>query len=184
MSLLPKSIHRCRRYPTKFNSGRDIPNLPPADVLAPGGDAQCFGSAGIELLDPFLHPHSVQEFFGLRHTVDDLGVRVFAVGLVDAPDRPLKSICVTHELKDTTARASLHPTPWTRMVMHGRKDVRAGNTTDEFAARQREANRPPTFGRNTLGALVTSLGLTATSTAPALVRRSPPSTPIPGAWTP
>ena len=25
MSLLPKSIHRCRRYPTKFNSGRDIP---------------------------------------------------------------------------------------------------------------------------------------------------------------
>ena len=21
----PKSIHRCRRYPTKFNSGRDIP---------------------------------------------------------------------------------------------------------------------------------------------------------------
>ena len=23
--LLPKSIHRCRRYPTKFNSGRDIP---------------------------------------------------------------------------------------------------------------------------------------------------------------
>ena len=27
MSLLPKSIHRCRRYPTKFNSGRDIPYL-------------------------------------------------------------------------------------------------------------------------------------------------------------
>ena len=25
MSLLPKSIHRCRRYPTKFNSSRDIP---------------------------------------------------------------------------------------------------------------------------------------------------------------
>ena len=25
MRLLPKSIHRCRRYPTKFNSGRDIP---------------------------------------------------------------------------------------------------------------------------------------------------------------
>ena len=24
MRLLPKSIHRCRRYPTKFNSGRDI----------------------------------------------------------------------------------------------------------------------------------------------------------------
>ena len=27
MSLLPKSIHRCRRYPTKFNSGRDIPQI-------------------------------------------------------------------------------------------------------------------------------------------------------------
>ena len=27
MSLLPKSIHRCRCYPTKFNSGRDIPML-------------------------------------------------------------------------------------------------------------------------------------------------------------
>ena len=27
MSLLPKSIHRCRRYPTKFNSGRDIPGF-------------------------------------------------------------------------------------------------------------------------------------------------------------
>ena len=26
MRLLPKSIHRCRRYPTKFNSGRDIPD--------------------------------------------------------------------------------------------------------------------------------------------------------------
>ena len=27
MRLLPKSIHWCRRYPTKFNSGRDIPDL-------------------------------------------------------------------------------------------------------------------------------------------------------------
>ena len=25
MRLLPKSIHWCRRYPTKFNSGRDSP---------------------------------------------------------------------------------------------------------------------------------------------------------------
>ena len=29
MRLLPKSIHWCRRYPTKFNSGRDIPDLTP-----------------------------------------------------------------------------------------------------------------------------------------------------------
>ena len=28
MSLLPKSIHRCRRYPTKFNSGRECAGLP------------------------------------------------------------------------------------------------------------------------------------------------------------
>ena len=28
MRLLPKSIHRCHRYPTKFNSGRDIPRRP------------------------------------------------------------------------------------------------------------------------------------------------------------
>ena len=27
MRLLPKSIHWCRRYPTKFNSGRDIPKM-------------------------------------------------------------------------------------------------------------------------------------------------------------
>ena len=25
-AMMPKSIHRCRRYPTKFNSGRDIPD--------------------------------------------------------------------------------------------------------------------------------------------------------------
>ena len=33
MSLLPKSIHRCRRYPTKFNSGRDIPRTPAAATV-------------------------------------------------------------------------------------------------------------------------------------------------------
>ena len=32
MRLLPKSIHWCRRYPTKFNSGRDIPLLEAAGV--------------------------------------------------------------------------------------------------------------------------------------------------------
>ena len=32
MRLLPKSIHWCRRYPTKFNSGRDIPNDSPVSV--------------------------------------------------------------------------------------------------------------------------------------------------------
>ena len=33
MSLLPKSIHRCRRYPTKFNSGRDIPPKKGSNIL-------------------------------------------------------------------------------------------------------------------------------------------------------
>ena len=32
MRLLPKSIHWCRRYPTKFNSGRDIPRSCEADA--------------------------------------------------------------------------------------------------------------------------------------------------------
>ena len=36
MSLLPKSIHRCRRYPTKFNSGRDIPPLKAIDPMQVG----------------------------------------------------------------------------------------------------------------------------------------------------
>ena len=35
MSLLPKSIHRCRRYPTKFNSGRDIPRVVACCTNAP-----------------------------------------------------------------------------------------------------------------------------------------------------
>ena len=37
MRLLPKSIHWCRRYPTKFNSGRDIPWLSRLWVSRNGG---------------------------------------------------------------------------------------------------------------------------------------------------
>ena len=36
MRLLPKSIHRCRRYPTKFNSGRDIPQV--SEMFGDEGD--------------------------------------------------------------------------------------------------------------------------------------------------
>ena len=71
-------------------------NLPPTDVLAPGGEAQSLRSAGIEHLDPSLHSLAVQQFLGLLHPVVDLGIRVFAIGLVDALNRPLKSIGVTH----------------------------------------------------------------------------------------
>ena len=42
MRLLPKSIHRCRRYPTKFNSGRDIPpeSLPTVAAKGAGTSTQ------------------------------------------------------------------------------------------------------------------------------------------------
>ena len=36
----PKSIHRCRRYPTKFNSGRDIPLI--HGLLIAGGPLLVF----------------------------------------------------------------------------------------------------------------------------------------------
>ena len=35
MRLLPKSIHRCHRYPTKFNSGRDIPEQRHENAFTP-----------------------------------------------------------------------------------------------------------------------------------------------------
>ena len=38
MRLLPKSIHRCRRYPTKFNSGRDIPYETVREMMAAAVD--------------------------------------------------------------------------------------------------------------------------------------------------
>ena len=40
MSLLPKSIHWCRRYPTKFNSGRDIPVLFSHPLLRLGSESK------------------------------------------------------------------------------------------------------------------------------------------------
>ena len=52
MSLLPKSIHRCRRYPTKFNSGRDIPKqVSTHDSLAHIGQAE---SEAVRLKDEAL----------------------------------------------------------------------------------------------------------------------------------
>ncbi len=65
-----------------------------------------------------------------------------------------------HHIESVTGRASWNVDDYGPEVA---KDTHAGNTIDEFAAWQREAHRPPTFGRNTLGALVTSLGLTPTS---------------------
>ncbi len=53
MRLLPKSIHRCRRYPTKFNSGRDIPGVEPAEDLR-------FGMSVFLMIET--PPHGVKPF--------------------------------------------------------------------------------------------------------------------------
>ena len=72
MRLLPKSIHRCRRYPTKFNSGRDIPHsgagidtffeFGPIVAAALGGDADTFdlraGNVDVEERPSDLPPFS------------------------------------------------------------------------------------------------------------------------------
>ena len=52
MSLLPKSIHRCRRYPTKFNSGRDIPLQP--ELKSSKGVSHVSMGSGQVICDPFL----------------------------------------------------------------------------------------------------------------------------------
>ena len=47
MRLLPKSIHRCRRYPTKFNSGRDIPLLAQTTVSTSAFATASFGASSL-----------------------------------------------------------------------------------------------------------------------------------------
>ena len=50
MRLLPKSIHRCRRYPTKFNSGRDIPGILASDLFVTQGvDLHLKGAPNVAL---------------------------------------------------------------------------------------------------------------------------------------
>ncbi len=65
-----------------------------------------------------------------------------------------------HQIESVTGRASWNVDDYGPEVA---KDTRVGDTTNEFAEWLSEANRPPTFGRNTLGALVASHGLTPTS---------------------
>lgn len=65
-----------------------------------------------------------------------------------------------HHIETVAGRASWNVDDYGPEVA---KDTRVGDTSDEFAEWLSEANRPPTFGRNTLGALVASLGLTPTS---------------------
>ena len=71
------------------------------------------------------------------------------------------------------------------------KDQRVDNTVEEFDAWLAEADRPPSFGRNTLGALVSDLGLTVAERgdddapgdrrAPGRARRASASPSSPGA---
>ena len=65
-----------------------------------------------------------------------------------------------HRIESVTGRASWNVDDYGPELA---KETRAGNTLEEFTTWQRETNRPPTFGRNTLGALIASLGLTPTS---------------------
>ena len=67
MRLLPKSIHRCRRYPTKFNSGRDISpdseqvQVPPVAIVAIFVLADLSSANPAQRLPPpwyYIHHHS------------------------------------------------------------------------------------------------------------------------------
>ena len=63
-----------------------------------------------------------------------------------------------HRIESVTGRASWNVDDYGPEVA---KDQQVDRTVEEFDAWLAEADRPPTFGRNTLGALVEDLGLTA-----------------------
>jgi hypothetical protein len=63
-----------------------------------------------------------------------------------------------HRIETVTGRASWNVDDYGPEVA---KDQQVDRTVEEFDAWLAEAARPPTFGRNTLGALVEDLGLTA-----------------------
>jgi hypothetical protein len=82
-------------------------------------------------------------------------------------------VCATaHRIERITGRASWNVDDYGPEVV---KDQRVDNTVEEFEAWLAEADRPPSFGRNTLGALVSDLGLTvasaATTTRPEIAER-------------
>ena len=62
-----------------------------------------------------------------------------------------------HRIESVTGRASWNVDDYGPEVT---KDQRVDTTVADFAAWLREADRPPSFGRNVLGALVEDLGLT------------------------
>jgi 4-hydroxy-tetrahydrodipicolinate reductase len=66
-------------------------------------------------------------------------------------------LATAHRIDSVTGRASWNVDDYGPEVT---KDQRVDTTVEDFDAWLKEADRPPSFGRNTLGALVEDLGLT------------------------
>ena len=67
-------------------------------------------------------------------------------------------LATAHRIDSVTGRASWNVDDYGPEVA---KDQRVDTTVEDFEGWLTEAGRPPSFGRNTLGALVSDLGLTA-----------------------
>jgi len=81
-------------------------------------------------------------------------------------------LATAHRIESVTGRASWNVDDFGPEVV---KDQRVDTTVEEFGVWLAEADRPPSFGRNTLGALVSDLGVTVagaeTTTRPELADR-------------
>lgn len=66
-------------------------------------------------------------------------------------------LATAHRIESVTGRASWNVDDYGLEVA---RDQRVDTTVEDFATWLAEADRPPSFGRNTLGALVADLGLT------------------------
>jgi 4-hydroxy-tetrahydrodipicolinate reductase len=69
-------------------------------------------------------------------------------------------LATAHRIESVTGRASWNVDDYGPEVA---KDQRVDTTVEDFEAWLSEADRPPSFGRNTLGALVEDLGLTVSA---------------------
>jgi 2,4-diaminopentanoate dehydrogenase len=82
-------------------------------------------------------------------------------------------LATAHRIERVTGRASWNVDDFGREVV---KDQRVDTTVEDFATWLAEADRPPSFGRNTLGALVSDLGITVagaeTTTRPEIADRA------------
>ena len=88
------------------------------------------------------------------------GVTITGTGHQDAYWVNLVSLVLAtaHRIETVTGQATWNVDDYGPEVT---KDQQVNRTVEEFSAWLAEADRPPTFGRNTLGALVEDLGLTA-----------------------